>query len=79
MFKVCDEPHPLLIKTMIDVCMESRFAEAHKSLEHLFSCGYSVEDIIGIVFRVTKNHETMPEFVKLKFIKVGVARAVRQL
>merc|ERR1712110_808621 len=52
-FKVCDEPHPILIKDMLD---------------HLWKLGYSSEDIITSVFRVCKTHN-MAEFVKLEFIK----------
>ncbi|XP_076473052.1 replication factor C subunit 2-like [Babylonia areolata] len=67
-FKVCDEPHPVLIKDMLQHCVGGNIEEAYKVMAHLWRLGYSAEDIITIVFRVCKNH-TMPEFLKLEFIK----------
>ncbi|XP_041349744.1 replication factor C subunit 2-like [Gigantopelta aegis] len=67
-FKVCDEPHPVLIKDMLQHCVEGNIDEAYKIMAHLWRLGYSPSDIITIVFRVCKNH-TMPEFLKLEFIK----------
>ena len=34
-FKVCDEPHPLLIKEMLDHCMKADIDEAYKVMAHL--------------------------------------------
>ncbi|XP_052270345.1 replication factor C subunit 2-like isoform X2 [Dreissena polymorpha] len=67
-FKVCDEPHPLLIKDMLQHCVNGNVDEAYKVMAYLWKLGYSSEDIIGIIFRVTKNHD-MPEYLKLEFIK----------
>jgi len=67
-FKVCDEPHPILIKDMLDHCVKSDIDESFKLLNHLWKLGYSSEDIITSVFRVCKTHN-MAEFVKLEFIK----------
>ncbi|KAK7087241.1 replication factor C subunit 2-like [Littorina saxatilis] len=71
-FKVCDEPHPVLIKDMLQHCVNGSVDEAYKVMAHLWRLGYSAEDIITIVFRVCKNHN-MPEYLKLEFIKeIGV-------
>ncbi|XP_052801056.1 replication factor C subunit 2-like [Mya arenaria] len=67
-FKVCDEPHPLLIKDMLQHCVNGNVDEAYKIMAHLWNLGYSPEDIINIVSRVCKNHD-MPEYLKLEFIK----------
>ncbi|VDP58585.1 unnamed protein product [Schistosoma curassoni] len=67
-FKVCDEPHPMLIKQLIDHCSKGELSAAHKILRHLWTLGYSAEDIITITFRVIKNHP-MEEYLKLGFIK----------
>lgn len=67
-FKVCDEPHPLLIKDMIQYCTQGDIASAYKIMAHLWRLGYSSEDIISNVFRVCKNHD-MAEYLKLEFIK----------
>ena len=68
LIQVCDEPHPILIKDMLDHCVKSDIDEAFKLLNHLWKLGYSSEDIITSVFRVCKTH-SMAEFVKLEFIK----------
>ncbi|XP_033904168.1 replication factor C subunit 2 [Acipenser ruthenus] len=67
-FKVCDEPHPLLVKEMIQHCVNANIDEAYKILAHLWKLGYSPEDIIGNIFRVCKTFQ-MPEYLKLEFIK----------
>uniref|UniRef100_A0A670JK92 Replication factor C subunit 2 n=1 Tax=Podarcis muralis TaxID=64176 RepID=A0A670JK92_PODMU len=71
-FKVCDEPHPLLVKEMIGHCISANIDEAYKILSHLWRLGYSAEDIIGNIFRVCKTYQ-MAEYLKLEFIKVGSA------
>ncbi|XP_067138336.1 replication factor C subunit 2 [Centruroides vittatus] len=67
-FKVCDEPHPLLIKDMLTHCVNANIDDAYKIMAHLWKLGYASEDIITNVFRVCKNH-SMPEYLKLEFIK----------
>ncbi len=67
-FKVCDEPHPLLIKDMLMHCADSKFDEAYKVMAHLWKMGYSAEDIIVNVFRVAKTLD-VAEYLKLEFIK----------
>lgn len=67
-FKVCDEPHPLLIKDMIQHCVKTKFDDAYKVLNHLWKMGYAAEDIISNIFRVCKN-TNMAEYLKLEFIK----------
>ena len=69
-FKVCDEPHPLLIKDMLDYCIAKDFDKAYVIISKLWNLGYAAEDIIGIIFRIAKIHK-MPEYLKLEFIKVG--------
>ncbi|RWS12676.1 replication factor C subunit 2-like protein [Dinothrombium tinctorium] len=71
-FKVCDEPHPLFVKQMIDFCLKANLDEAYKIISHLWRLGYCAEDIITNIFRVVKGYD-MPEYLKLEFIKeIGV-------
>lgn len=71
-FKVCDEPHPLLIKDMLKSCVEGDIRKAYKVMEHLWNLGYAAEDIIKNVFKVCKNLE-IDESIKLGFIKeIGI-------
>ncbi len=63
----------MLIKDMLQHCVNGQLEEAYKVMAHLWGLGYACEDIITIVFRVCKN-QAMPEFLKLEFIKVGLYR-----
>jgi len=74
-FKVCDEPHPLLIKQVIENCNEKKLEDAMSILAHLWKLGYSAEDIITVLFRVCKTAQ-LPEFIKLEYIKnIGYAHS----
>jgi len=68
-FKVCDEPHPLIIKEMIEYCAKGDIDEAYSRMQTLYSLGYAAEDIVSNMFRVTKTNQALPEYVKLEFIK----------
>lgn len=70
-FKVCDQPHPLLVKTIISDCLQAKVDAAYDGMAHLASLGYSPVDIIGTVFKVVKSFESteMGEALKLEFIK----------
>jgi len=67
-FKVCDEPHPLLIKDMLDHCIKGNIDEAYSIMSHLYGLGYAAQDIISSIFRVCRNH-SMPEYLMLEFIQ----------
>ncbi|XP_014262390.1 replication factor C subunit 2 [Cimex lectularius] len=67
-FKVCDEPHPLLVKQMLMHCVSSEITKAYEILNHLWKLGYASEDIIGNIFRVTKNLN-IEECLKLEFLQ----------
>ncbi|OQR71477.1 replication factor C subunit 2-like [Tropilaelaps mercedesae] len=68
-FKVCDEPHPLIIKEIIEFCAKGDINEAYARMKTLHSMGYAAEDIISNMFRVTKSHSELAEYIKLEFIK----------
>lgn len=71
-FKVCDEPPPVVIETIVESCLKMKLGEAEKSLEHLFKLGYCTEDIISSMFRVVKSYK-MSEFKKLEYLKqIGI-------
>ena len=66
----------MLIKDMLQHCVNGQLEEAYKVMAHLWGLGYAAEDIITIVFRVCKTH-SMPEFLKLEFIKVSLMGSVK--
>ncbi|KAJ7559227.1 hypothetical protein O6H91_04G075100 [Diphasiastrum complanatum] len=72
-FKVCDQPHPLLISNIIRHTLGGKLDEAYVHLKQLYDLGYSASDIVTTLFRVVKNYE-MPEYLKLEYIReVGFA------
>ncbi|GBG71993.1 hypothetical protein CBR_g10932 [Chara braunii] len=67
-FKVCDQPHPLLVSNMVKHCLAGQIDDAYAGLKQLYDLGYSASDIITTLFRVVKNYD-MAEYLKLEFIK----------
>ncbi|KAI0220182.1 replication factor C subunit 4 [Massospora cicadina] len=67
-FKVCDQPHPLVIKCILEFCMQGKLDDAIQAIMGLWYQGYSSLDIITTLFRVTKFME-MEDSLKLTFIK----------
>ncbi|KAG8999768.1 replication factor C subunit 4 [Tulasnella sp. JGI-2019a] len=68
-FKVCDQPHPVVIQEMIKACMAGDVEEGLNKLNSLWKQGYSAVDIVATLFRVVKTYNEMPEYTKLEFIK----------
>lgn len=70
-FKVCDQPHPLIVSKMIEGCIAGNVNEAYDAMQHLYDLGYAPVDIIGTVFRVVKNfpNSKIAEWTQLNFIK----------
>ena len=68
-FKVCDQPHPKVMKRILDTCLENNLKEANQMLLKLWNEGYSASDIIGTLFKVCKNNSDLQEDIKLAFIR----------
>ena len=83
-FKVCDEPHPLHIKTMLEHCCKGDVSGSYSILKQLWNMGYSPEDIISNIFRITKNMD-INERLKLDFIQqigltnLGIVKGISSL
>ena len=69
-FRVCDQPHPLLVGAIVRHCVNARIDEAYEGMRALCDMGYSASDIITILFRVVRNDAALNEFLKLEYIKV---------
>ena len=71
-FKVCDQPHPNIIRDSFAFVLQGNIDDAYGRLKSLHDLGYSVFDIIGTMYRVCKNYDdnAMPEFVKLELIRI---------
>lgn len=69
-FKVCDQPHPVVIQSILGACQKSDIDTAMEKIQDLWDQGYSAVDIVVTIFRVVKASDKMPEYTKLEFIKV---------
>lgn len=56
-FKVCDQPHPILVQAMMKACLKSNVNQAMEKLNDLWDQGYSAVDIIVTIFRVVKAYD----------------------
>lgn len=54
-FKVCDQPHPLIVQDMITCCLKEDVDRAMGQLHKLWNDGYAAVDIVVTIFRVVKN------------------------
>jgi replication factor C subunit 2/4 len=63
-FKVCDQPHPVVVQKMIAECQSQKVDDALDGLRNLWDQGYSAVDIVVTIFRVVK---TMDAYVALNF------------
>lgn len=73
-FRVCDEPPPVVIQSIIERCLKRNLKEAEDGLVHLYKLGYCTEDIVSSMFRVVKSFN-MPEYTKLEYLKqIGIAQ-----
>ena len=56
-FKVCDQPHPLIVQDIIRVCLKGNIDGAMEKLNELWEQGYSAIDIVVTIFRVVKTFD----------------------
>ncbi|QRW24861.1 replication factor C subunit 4 [Rhizoctonia solani] len=68
-FRVCDQPHPVIVQEIIRACQNGDIDSAMSKLNELWHNGYSAVDIVTTLFRVTKTFDDLPEYMKLEFIK----------
>lgn len=68
-FKVCDQPHPMVMHEILAACHKGEVDAALDKLDEVWSLGYSSLDIVTTMFRVVKTMDTLPEAVKLEFIR----------
>eukprot|EP00038_Savillea_parva_P011460 m.197706 g.197706 ORF g.197706 m.197706 type:complete len:363 (-) comp20195_c0_seq1:165-1253(-) len=71
-FKVCDQPHPLVVKKLVGSALRGDVNEACDRMLELWNAGYAAVDIIGTIFRIVKAFDpaVMPEWTKLQYIKL---------
>jgi Replication factor C C-terminal domain len=74
-FKVCDEPHPLLIGNVVAAAMRGDLPAAHFGLMGLCDAGHAPADVASTLFRVVRNSSDIEEYLKLEVLRaVGFAQ-----
>lgn len=71
-FKIVDQPHPLVIKKILASCCSNKggnIDEALELLDNLWEKGYSAIDIVTLSFRVAKILPGISELKRLDMIK----------
>ena len=72
--KVCDQPPPVVAKQIVQYCVSKDMVGARSGMTQLWNLGYSSSDIVGTIFKVTKDAD-LPEKRKLEFLKeIGVCQ-----
>lgn len=56
-FKVCDQPHPLVTQEIFRACQKGDVDTAMERLNDLWTQGYSAVDIVVTMFRVVKTFD----------------------
>jgi replication factor C subunit 2/4 len=69
-YKVCDQPHPLVVEKILASCQLGDVTEANTHLSKLWNDGYSAIDIIGVFFRIVKKATQIQENLQLQFIRL---------
>ncbi|KPI88007.1 putative replication factor C subunit 4 [Leptomonas seymouri] len=72
-FKVCDQPHPVLVENIITACVTKRsIEEAHREMNRLLNRGYAPADVIATFFKVVQTNTRLfrTELQQLEVLKV---------
>ncbi|KAG5475804.1 hypothetical protein CUR178_03517 [Leishmania enriettii] len=72
-FKVCDQPHPVLVENIITACiMKRNIEEAHKEMNRLLNRGYAPVDVISTFFKVVQTNARLfrSELQQLEVLKI---------
>jgi replication factor C subunit 2/4 len=67
-FKVCDQPHPILVKEILQNALDQNVNKSNEILCSLWNKGYSALDIVQTLFRIARSHE-MDEQLRLQVMK----------
>ena len=71
-FKVCDQPHPIIVQDILGACLRKRnLDEACKELGRLLSRGYAASDVIATFFKVAQTPELfVDEQMQLQVLRI---------
>jgi replication factor C subunit 2/4 len=66
--KVVDEPHPMIVKRIVDACAIGNLQSALDQLIVLWGKGFATEDIINQIQRIVAVHTGLSEDLQLAFM-----------
>ncbi|KAG5501404.1 hypothetical protein JKF63_03217 [Porcisia hertigi] len=72
-FKVCDQPHPVLVENIVTACVtKHNIEEAHKEMNRLLNRGYAPVDVVGTFFKVIQSNARLfrSELQQLEVLKI---------
>jgi replication factor C subunit 2/4 len=64
-FKICDQPHPIVVKAALRSCLKGDVDEALEKIKELWGQGYSAVDIVVTLFRVVKTFDEYVLFLNV--------------
>lgn len=68
-FKVCDQPHPLIVANILRNCISGDLEAGLTNLRRLWNNGYAAIDLVQTIFKVTRTLD-VPEGTKLQLVKL---------
>jgi len=68
-FKVVDQPHPVVIARVLQACAKSELNKALDEIEQLSDKGYTAIDLVTTMFKVSKTVDGLQEQQRLLFLK----------
>ena len=69
-FKVCNQPRPMVIQSTPEACLKRDIDTAMERIQGMWDQRCSAIDIVATISRVVKASDKMPEYTKLELIQV---------
>eukprot|EP01026_Neomeris_dumetosa_P059446 TRINITY_DN5553_c0_g1_i1.p2 TRINITY_DN5553_c0_g1~~TRINITY_DN5553_c0_g1_i1.p2 ORF type:complete len:199 (-),score=16.63 TRINITY_DN5553_c0_g1_i1:329-925(-) len=67
--QVCDQPPPTIVAKMLEQIVAGEIRAACHLAMSLYQAGYNSQDIVGILFRLSKRYSAVQELVQLEWLK----------
>ena len=68
-FKVCDQPHPMIAKYILLDCLQGQLDSSYNHLSQLWYQGYAATDILTTLFKVVKTMSMDDESLRMEFLR----------
>ncbi|CAI2374994.1 unnamed protein product [Moneuplotes crassus] len=78
-FKVCDMPHPDIMKTILDCCNRGEFDEAAENVDIIYQEGYNIMDIISTITKLIQTDEDITDEKRLNYLRESTEFKMRIL